>query len=173
MTDKLKNIPAVIAWLDEQGWKISQSAAYKHKKEGKLRPGADGWFSVPVVEKYARQWLQRKDGLPPSGEELADEKARAELEKLRAQARHWETKTRKELGELVERADWDRELAARARVFKNDMENFIRVEASELIRLVDGDPDKTPELIEYYLKRAEDWLNRYSQPKTWKVDKDS
>jgi hypothetical protein len=172
MTDKLKNIPAVIAHLDAAGWKISKSAAYKHKKEGRLRPGADGWFSVKAVEKYARQWLEKKDGSAGqvSVEELAEQKAAAELEKIRAQARHWDTKTKIELGQYVPREEWDRELAARARVFKSDIENFIRSEASELIRMVDGDPDKAPDLIDYYLRQAEAWLDRYSQEKTWRVN---
>lgn len=174
MAEKLKNIPAVVAWLDAAGWKISKSAAYKHKKEGRLRPGADGLFSVKGVEKYARQWLEKKDGTAAgSGEDVQDEKARAELEKLRAQARHWDTKTRLELGELVPREDWDRELAARARVFKSDIDNFIRAEATEIIRLVDGDASKAPDLIDYYLRRAEEWLDRYSQEKTWRVDQDN
>jgi hypothetical protein len=167
---KLKNIPAVVDYLDGQGWKISKSAAYKHKKEGKLRPGSDGRFSFRAVDKYARQWLEKKDGSESeSAEDLQAQKAQAELEKIKAQARHWDTKTKIELGQYVPREDWDRELAARARVFKSDIENFIRTEATEVIRIANGDPDKAPDLIEYYLRQAETWMNRYTQEKTWKV----
>lgn len=168
MADHLKNIPAVIDYLDRAGWKISKSAAYQHKKEGKLRPADDGTFPVKMVDKYAKQWLEKKDG---SGniDELQEATARATLEKLQAQARHWDTKTKIELGEYVHRNQWDRELAARAKVFRSDMENFIRAQASEIIRTVDGDPEKAPDLIEFYLEHLEAWLHRYSKPKTWKV----
>lgn len=169
MASHLKNIPAVIEYLDGMGWKLSKSAAYKHKKEGKLRPDDDGTFSVKAVDKYAKQWLERKDG---SGtmDDLSEATARATLEKLQAQARHWTTKTQIELGEYVHRNRWDRELAARAKVFRSDMENFIRAQAPEIIRTVEGDPEKTPDLIEFYLDHLEAWLDRYSKPKTWKVN---
>ncbi len=167
--DKLKNIPAVIAYLDEQGWKISKSAAYKHKTEGKLRPGKDGEFTIAAVEKYADRWLQRKDGSTADNDELQKERAQAELEKIRAQALHWDTKTKIELGQYVPKEGWERELAARASVFRSDMENFIRSEAAAIIRLVGGDQDKAPDLIDYYLRQVESWLDRYSQEKTWKA----
>jgi hypothetical protein len=69
----------------------------------------------------------------------------------------------------VHRSQWDRELAARAKVFRSDMENFIRAQAAEIIRIVEGDPEKAPELIDFYLEHLEAWLNRYSKTKTWKV----
>lgn len=170
MTEKLKNIPAVIAHLDAAGWKIKKSAAYKHKKEGKLRPGDDGLFSVKMVDKYAERWLQKKDGSAPSVEALSVERAQAELEKTKAQARHWDTKTKIELGQYVPRAEWDRELAARAHIFKSDIENFIRSEARSFINLVGGDPEKAPELIEFYLNQVEIWIDRYTQKKTWRAE---
>jgi hypothetical protein len=49
------------------------------------------------------------------------------------------------------------------------MENFIRAQAAEIIRIVEGDPEKAPELIDFYLEHLEAWLNRYSKTKTWKV----
>ncbi len=167
-TSKLENIPAVVKYLSDAGWKISKSAAYKHKKEGKLRPGHDGGFSIRAVDKYAMQWLEKKDG---SGnlDDLQEATAKAQLEKLQAQARHWDTKTKIELGEYVHRDHWEKELSARARIFKSDMENFIRAQAGEIIRIVEGDPEKTPDLIDYYLKHLESWLDRYSKPKTWKT----
>ena len=170
MTEKLKNIPAVIAYLDAAGWKVRKSAAYQHKKEGKLRPGDDGQFSVKAVDKYAERWLQRKDGSAPSIEALSVERAQAELEKTKAQARHWDTKTKIELGQYVPRDEWNRELAARANIFKSDIENLIRSESQALILLVEGNQDKAPELIDYYLKQVEVWIDRYTQKKAWRSE---
>jgi Asp-tRNA(Asn)/Glu-tRNA(Gln) amidotransferase A subunit family amidase len=163
----LKNIPAVVQYLFDAGWKISTSSAYKHRKSGKISPRRDGSYYISDVEKYAKRWLEPKSGPGMSIEVLQRERAEADLQKTRAQAQHWETKTRLELGELVSREEWDRELASRARIFRSDIENFIRSEAGELIRMVEGNADKTPVMIDYYLRAVELWLNRYSQPRDW------
>src|SRR6056297_3378094 len=68
---KLRNVLQVVEYLRRQNYKISKSAAYKHKKEGKLRPGPDGSFSARAVEKYAREWLEQAGG-GGAGEEMQD-----------------------------------------------------------------------------------------------------
>ncbi|MDY6903708.1 MAG: hypothetical protein SWH61_03390 [Thermodesulfobacteriota bacterium] len=167
--EKLKNIPAVVDYLDCEGWKISKSAAYKHKKEGKLRPGSSGQFTVKAVNKYAAQWLEKKDGSADALDDLQEQRATAELEKLQAQARHWDIKANIEQGKYVSKEEWDRELASRAKIFRSDIENFIRQRAFDLISLVNGDGAKAPELVDYYLKHVEIWMNRYTRDQSWKV----
>jgi hypothetical protein len=166
----LGNIIEVVEYLQGKGWKISQSTGYNHRNKGKLRPDSSGRFPVSAVEEYARNNLDPLDGLfVDKTDGLQIEKARAEIKKLTAQAKHWDTKARIQDGEYIEKKRWDHELAARARVFKSDMENFIRSRASEIIRTVEGNPEKTPELIDFYLDHLEMWLDRYSKPKTWTV----
>lgn len=172
-TESLGSIKAVVEYLAARGWKIKKSAVYKHRKEGKLRPQTDGTFAIRSVDKYATDWLSRADGAESIGlEKLQEEKAAAELKKLQAQAIHWDTKTKIETGQYIPKENWTRELASRAMVIKSDMKNFIYTEASEIIRMVEGNSDKTPDLIDYYLRRLETWVDRYSRDHEWPVSND-
>jgi hypothetical protein len=168
----LPNLLAVVTHLETQGWKIKKSAAYKHRKEGKIRPQKNGAFRVVDVEKYAAAFLKRTD----SGQKQADamtglqeERVRAEVDKLKAQAKHWGLKENIAAGRYVEKGTFERELARRAAVFKNDIEIFVRSQAAEIINFVAGNQERTPELIEWLLDRTADWLDRYSADREFTV----
>jgi len=164
----LPNLLAVVKYLRERGWKISKSPAYRHKEDGKIRPQTDGAFLISDVEKYAKHFLKRNDGSTggPSRKAVAaqSEKQAAEIKKAAAQARHWEIKTRIMEGQYVDRSEFERALASRAMLYRQDEENDIRSGAIEIIQLVDGDPEMVPDLIEFMLKRMEKRLGRYSKP---------
>jgi len=169
------NILGVVDYLDLRGWKIKKSAAYKHSKEGKLRPREDGRYSQKDVDKYARTFLKPKDSSFLSGaiDAMQSKKLQAETDKLVAQAEHWSIKAKVAAGQYVPRDLFELELAKRAAVFKNDIESFIRAQALGIIHLVDGSADKAPDLIEYMLDQAEDWLDRYAEEKEFKVPQDN
>jgi len=159
------NILAVVEYLKAGGWKIAKSMAYQHRKEGKVRPREDGVFHVKDVVKYARVFLRKiETGKTVSADidAVQQEKARAETDKLKAQAEHWQIKTAIARGLLVEKDQFERELARRAAVFRADIENFIRAHAAGITALVSGDATKAPDLIEYMMDAAEGWLDRYS-----------
>ena len=123
----LPNLLAVVAYLTGRGWKIRKSAAYKHRHEGRLRPQSSGAYRIADVEKYAQTFLRRLDGGAKDPlEEFQKEKQAAETEKIKAQARHWSMKASILEGRYVEKGLFERELARRAAVFKNDLENFCR-----------------------------------------------
>lgn len=170
----LPNLLAVVDYLTGRGWKIRKSAAYKHRHEGKIRPQMNGTYKIPDVEKYAQTFLKRLDG---GGRDPRDdfqsEKQAAETEKIRAQARHWSMKASILEGRYVEKGLFERELARRAAVFKNDIENFCRSQAAGIISLVAGDAAKTPDLIEHMLGQAENWLGRYAEEKEFKLPEPS
>lgn len=166
----LPNLLAVVDYLTGRGWKIRKSAAYKHRHEGKIRPQMNGTYKIPDVEKYAQTFLKRLDG---GGRDPRDdfqsEKQAAETEKIKAQARHWSMKASILEGRYVEKGLFERELARRAAVFKNDIENFCRSQAAGIISLVAGDAAKTPDLIEHMLGQAENWLGRYAEEKEFRL----
>jgi len=166
----LDNVPAVVEYLTAAGWRIKKSAAYKHHKEGKLRPGDDGKYKISAVNKYAAVNLKRLDGKGKDFlERLTEEKARVELEKEKAKLEQIQHKNKMAAGLFVPREAFEQELAKRAAVLKSDVENFIRGGAEKTIALVAGDPAKAPALIEHQLDAAADWLNRYSGDKEFKV----
>ena len=133
---------ALHAWqyLVDQGWKISMGRFYQHRDQKKIKAGKDGRFHEKALIKYARQYLKKKDG--SSAEDESDQKYQAKIDaetrKLKAQADHWEIKAKALSGQFVEKSWFERELAARAAVFRSDVENFIRSEAQAMISTMGG-----------------------------------
>lgn len=163
--ETLPNIPAVVDYLTGRGFSVAQSSVYEHQKAGKLRGPAKGPFALADVADYARTHLKRAPGAvdqPEPDEDHAKKKASAEARKILAQAEYWERKTKIEEGIYVEKAIFEHELAARARVFKSDLENFARSEAGAVIAVAAGDATRTPDLIEYLLKQFGIILGRYA-----------
>lgn len=166
----LSNPLAVTEYLKDKGWKVSKSTVYGHLKEGKIK-SVDGVFQIKEVEKYAGLHLNRMDGTNPAEEagKLQQDKLEAETRKARAQAKHWEMKTQVESGKYIDRDLFNGELASRAAIFRNDLETFFRSNAGEIIKKVDGDGTKNPDLIDYCLERMELFLGRYAEPKKWSI----
>jgi hypothetical protein len=159
---------AVLAHLTAEGWKISQSLIYKHKGQGKIRPGKDGTYTPKSIEKYASHFLRRLDGtgsgqVDPELGLAQKEKVTAEARKSMAQAEHWEIRTKVLSSQYVPRDDLERELAARAAIFKSDGENFFRAEAPRMVEVAHGDPLRIPDVMDFCLTRFEEWLGRYSE----------
>ena len=167
--EAFKNILEVVKYLQGlERYKVSQAAVYRHRDHGKLRPQPDGSFLVKDVDRYAGTFLKLKDGsgglkLRQAAPAIADDKAAAEARKVSAQAEHWEIKTKILRGEYVERSVLEAALARRAAIFKSDIENFIRANSAEFIKLVSGDDLKAPDAIEFWLEASEKWLARYAE----------
>jgi hypothetical protein len=167
------NIPAVIRYLEEQGWKISQATLYNHRKAGKLKPNSTGQFPLSVVERYIIEAnLHRIDGSVAQDEASGvdiDRKRRAEAEISEYDARIKKIKAETAEGKYIERYEYERSLAQRAALLKSDIDAFIRGTADEMIRLVDGDPEKTPDLIEHMLNQFQRCLGRYAEEREFAV----
>jgi len=164
MTDSLKTVREVADFLQSAGYSIGKSAVSNHIRDGKLKRDAKGKFPIKAVEKYAAQWLGGH--VPTAPAELVDlqeKRLEAEVKKLEEQGEHWRMKNLIANRLYVERARVERDLAARARVLKSDLGNFMRSTADEMVALVAGDPDKIPDLIELYQNRLERWMDRYSR----------
>lgn len=164
------NVLAVFEYLKSSGWKIGKSLVYEHRKAGMLRRNKDGLFHLSDVEKYINiAQLENINGKTGLLENIAEEKAQAELDKTKEQLEHLRLKNKLARGLFVPREAFEQELAKRAAVIKSDVENFIRGGAEKTIALVGGDPAKAPALIEHQLDAAADWLNRYAGDREFKV----
>ena len=165
-----RNLQSVLTYLTESGYKISQSKIYQDRDEGKIRPQKNGNYTLKAVEKYASLFAKRLDGSTSGDDEqLQKERLQAETKKAKAQAKHWEQKTKIAAGQYVPKESFERELAARASIFKTDLENFCRSEAVGIISIVTGDQNKAPDLIDRMLTRVEHFLNRYSDGAQFKA----
>jgi len=168
----LPNLLAVADWLKHHGWKVSKSKLYADAKTGKIIPDSDGAYPIRSVEKYAGQHLRQKGALGKRDEALssiAEQKARAEADKLRSQADMAAIKLKIAQGQYVEKEYFDRELAKRAAFFRNDLETFCRSRSSAIIAFVEGDHNKAPDLIQYLLECMEEFFGRYVENREFSV----
>jgi len=165
--ERFPNLLRVLEYLKRQGWKIGKSALYQHRREGRIRQAEDGTYTKRAVDKYARTFLKRLDGQGPADEieALQRAKLRAEKEKTEAQARHWELRTKIERGYYVRRSEVETALAARAVVLRSGYEDFVRAEADQMVKLVEGNPERAPDLVAYLLEAGEEWFDQYSDDK--------
>jgi len=168
----LKNILAVCDHLTRLGWKIRKSSAYKAMHEGKIRPQPDGSCLAADAERFAETVLRRLDGGKNDAdrlEQLQQEKLVAEVDKTKAQARHWAMRAETLSGAYVPRDLFERELARRAAIFRNDLETFSSAEAGGIVAVADGDTARIPDVIEHILGRVESFVARYSEERTFEV----
>jgi len=155
----------VVTFLDVEGWKISKSSAYEHKDAGKIRSNTSGKYSLSIVQEYARQHLQRKDGsVDPEATGLQTRKLEEEIRRISSDANMRDLKYRKEQGELIPREHVEVELAARAGDLKTHLDASVRSAATRIIKLVSGDIQKVPELISFMLGFNRKVLDNYSRP---------
>jgi hypothetical protein len=163
-----QNLQQVRKHLFGLGFKISKTSIYDHGKTGKIKTRQDGLFHIEDVEQYANAFLRPKTGRNPLSD-VMNRRNEAEARKMEAQAMHWRIKADILSGQYVRRDSFERELAYRALIFKNDIEAFCRAQASVIVELTDGDKEKVPDLIEYMLAAAAGWLNRYAADREFEV----
>lgn len=162
---RFRNILEVVQYLKGQGWKVQKTKAYADKKAGSIMAQPDGSFLMSDVDRYiVKAELKKADGADPTTDRQ-ERKSEAETTKIEKQAAYWEHKMLVESGKYVPREQMEHELAARAAYLRTDFENFGRSRAAEMVAIVDGDPAKTPELLDFFLKSSSDWLDRYAKQK--------
>jgi hypothetical protein len=172
MPEHFENVLQVVAYLKENGHRVSKSSVYNHVKVGRLAKGKDGYFGLAAVKKYAAA-LQAGSDIGIHDQATLSEKQDADTRKAAAQAKHWEIKTKILQGKYVEREWAERQLAARAMVIKSDMENFFRSRAPEIIAKSDGKGEFAPDVIEYLLQNMETMLGRYAEPIEFQTNPDA
>lgn len=146
----LPNVKAVREYVVSRGYLLSLSTAYNHAKSGLFRPQEDGTYSVKSVEKYARTHLKQMATGKREAEDNADiqrEKIQEELRKIRLGNEKMERDAARERGDLVEFAQLERELAARARLFRNALEVWPQKMASHIAGIFGADPTVAAQLL--------------------------
>jgi hypothetical protein len=166
---------AVLQYLNEQGWKIKKSAIYQHNQLGKIKPNASGVYSLSDVEKYATLHLKK------SSETLASEedpeidqllKRNAELDVLIKEEKHDHWKKRNLRIEEEVRIQVAKECVNRFRVLMSDLQNFARGEAPTITHVVEGKPEKIPDLIDFLSYRFNQFMARYDADKEFTTEDD-
>ena len=86
----------------------------------------------------------------------------ADAELKSYQAARQKLKLEREQGQLMPRAEHERDLAARALFFKREVENFIHLHGPGIVHLVGGAEERLPDLVEYWENSTADWMNAWA-----------
>ena len=164
-----RNLKQVSVYLRGKGYKTSKTQIYEHGKARKIRPRDDGKYYLLDVEQYAADYLKSKNTPPQSSDVTQRRRNEAEAKKLEAQAKHWQIKAKVAEGAYVEKEAFEKALTYRSLLFKQDLEHFARAQAPEICRLVNGDENRIPDLIEYLLNQFALFLNRYAEDREFIV----
>ena len=142
--------------LKGRGYKIGKSKFYDDCSHGLCKLEADGSILEGSLNKYVkhpRANLKRLDKIRE--EEQAQDKTRAEIDKLKEQV----AKLRLERGVLegryISREDFEMELASVVGQVQTGLHHMLEMRVADWVVLVSGDPDKGKDLLDA-LKRALD-----------------
>jgi len=159
------DLAGVIRYLEAQGYQATKSV-YRHRKEGKLKPDADGTYSEATVRRYAKANLRLKaSGLKKDDESALrkDELDGVRMELIREQTRLARRKREIEEGKWVPKSGVAQDLAMRAVMLKTGLKQLVASSVSDWIHLVGGDPRRAPELLRAMLEGHERLLADYAR----------
>lgn len=168
----LSGVKDVLAYLQGQGRKISQSQLYKDLKRGHLRREPDGSFSQRSVDRYAQTLTlislpeAKTDGVA----DLAEEELKEKIAKTREQRLSIAFDRAVKEGRYIPREEVALELSSRAMTLGVGLRSVFRLYAPDWIRLVGGDPGKAEELATEFEKNLDEALNQYSRPMEFSVN---
>ena len=161
---------SVLEQLQAAGYQIGKSKLNKDVSDGKLAKDK-GFFTPARIRKYA-ELLPRVDTGQTDKDyqsSLAQEKAEEEVKKLQIQNRREERKEAEEIGRLVPRVDFERELAARFVVLHSDSTRMAQSRAPEFVHMVGGDPKKSDDLAAALVTALGEMLHQYAGVKKFHV----
>jgi hypothetical protein len=160
-----------VGYLNNAGYKIAKSKFNRDVNERKVPTNKDGHFEESALLGYAGVNLSATGQLADraTGEATLERlSADAELKKIQAQRQ--QLKLEKEQGQLMPRAEHERELGARARFFKAEVRNFIKLHGAAMIHLVGGQEEKLPDLFRFWDEATANWMDAWAQDRQFVVD---
>ena len=156
-------VPEALEYLQSEGWKVKKTKLSADRN--KIVCESDGTFTKKAIDEYAGRALKKTDGSDKAAVDDARRKAKLELDILDEDFKKKKRANEIESGLWTRTSDIESMLAARAALLKNGIgPEFIHTYAPQLITLVNGDQAKAPDLIEFWLKEVEEFMNRYSAP---------
>lgn len=152
----------VARYVNKLGYQAHDNTVRNHIKARKLLPREDTLYHADDVKVYAEAHL--KPAAPDTkGGKVAERIKKATAEKLEQQARREKIKAEKEEGNLIPREQYEADLAARARILKASITQFVERWLEDLVLEVGGDVDLLPQARESALRRFEDYFAAYAK----------
>jgi hypothetical protein len=172
-SESLGKLPAVLAYLKAQGWKLEKSTLYNAKRRGQLKVQPDGTVTKADADAYAAASLKPADAAPDreDGEVLRMKRdlVQAELELKQQATERSRMRLEKERGALIPRDDVDALLVAAVSALRSSMRQWIYVKMGEFVELVSGDPRRVEEGIHFFLAESNGFFNGFSRARTFDV----
>lgn len=158
----------VLEYLQSEGWKVEKSKLDKDKH--KIKKEADGTYTKKSVDEYARLSLERRDGSSTNLIDIATRKASIELENEEIKLWHNRREKEEKEGLWQLKSEVESEFAAFATFVKNSVgPEFIHRAAESIIRVVEGNTARTPELIELWRREVDEFFDNLSKRKEYTV----
>lgn len=158
----------VLHHLFNAGYKVSDSKIYRDKSSGLLKVNADGTVAEAEVRAYAAT-LKRRDGDIDDLSDLSAQKTDKEINILKIKEQRMQFELDKETGRYIPRKDFEAEMAARGVVLETGLRHFFSVKAREIIALVGGKVEKTPDLLQALNEGLDEQLNQYATTEVFQV----
>lgn len=158
------HLMAALAYLQDEGWKVSKSKIYQDAANGLVKTLDKNRIAESALLAYAYEHLKPSE----DGRQAIDLKPYLEKEKQldisikeRKDARE-AFEFEKELGKWLPKKDLGLEFAARAGWMDSQLDSMIRSKAIEWIQLVGGNPRKEQLLVDAILAEKDLVLNDYA-----------
>jgi len=151
-----------LAYLQGRGFAIRKTKFYADCKAGLLPTDAGGRFEESVLLAYAASLptVSREEDGKLSAE--ARRRLSADADHKVEQALLTRMRREKLQGTLVDKAEVERGLAARAQFFKAQIENFGPLIGARVIAAVGGEEARLPEFLRLWEEATADWMDAWS-----------
>ncbi len=155
-----EKVSQVREFLLQQGYRFGKTKLYDDCNAGKLSP-KDGIFTEETTLAYAKAHLKLDEKLDL--QKIRAQRQEIKNKKEKWQAEWWETKTRRERGELVPADEFERALVKRAVALKIDFINFAKSNTAKIIQITGGDRGRAPDLKVYLISEFENIFDNYAK----------
>lgn len=154
--------------LYNAGYEVSRSKLSRDKKNGLIDFNADGSVDQKEVEKYSRLLKKRKAAMGDNHEKAAV-KLDEEIHNLRIRNGKLLLEFEKEQGKYIERDLVAAEMAGKAAILEVGLKHAISSKLQVIIHMVAGNPEKSPELLQWLNALVDEELSRYATTKNFHV----
>lgn len=163
-----KSLLQVYQHLKNAGFKVGKSKLYEDAKKGSIRTNPDGSVLETEVRAYAGT-LARVEGDIQDLNDVHNRKAAKDVELTEIKIERARFEFDRDKGLYIERALFEAELAARAAIFETGLKHYFSSKIQELVALVGGKPEKSPEFMQRINAAVDEELSRYATTKNFHV----
>lgn len=172
--ERLDNRKAVLEYLNENGYSISQGKLYGHAKKGLLRLQPDKSVLMSSVEAYINNpdsglVKHAESGQTEEDQKKCQRKFDLELSILGRKDEREKFAFDRELGKYLPRDEFEMEMAGRAAVLDSGLTYWIKSNIAEWIQLCGGSQDKRSELLKELLAGKDERLNNFASTDSFSV----